>query len=890
MQVLDPISSTLLPQATALAVGTTVTPGPIFSLPTWTRIRDRIVVNQALQDKLNADPAADFTVNLIARVIEHEQGFVLRLPGRRVLLIASEYDAKAGAVDVSGATGAGGHAGATGVPGYASAGNGNSRPGGPGGRGSSGGPGDPASSIQLVCETLHDAHFVANGGAGGAGGAGGTGGHGGNGFVVRRPIDPFEVEGTGGGPGGAAGAGGAGGKGGQIHVAFVSLASPQALRMEAKGGAPGAPGARGAGGKPGRLGIDAGAGAAGAPSHAGAAGAPGQTDAAALTSAAYWSRAAALLGSRKAAWAAYRLEVGVYFYRVFNPAQPARAGHLKLAMQEFDAVLQLEPGNTEAKRYQTQILQNQNVLGLARDLDIIPDFPRYLDDYTRWASLVSAEFDSGIKLLLTSVTEQTAASLFSVYVKDIGLRIPVDELERDAAKAAQDAAQSVLEYATARVTALNGQIQAALVEMSQHTISLGAVVASVAAVGSAVVSVAAAVPTGGASLVALVPALATLTATLAPVAAELFKPSGPEMDQLKKAYGQVGKDVKDVIAAKDAVISLVASVQKLIDGSTPDNSKFVGLIRQAVELTHELLLAKLHLAQAGLTLQARRTQLANNKALVQVAEGQLAQLKVDITVLKSAGHTAVLRTQRYIDALLATAFMAERSVEIYTFRDERSRVSYDIGYLPPDDEHDYADGDITTAVLVAKYSASWSALDLILLQNDYRNYFAGDAQFDLAPGVVFRSFSDGPTLAAFKANRTLHFSIDLPDLPAEQFEAKIEDVHVALVGAKAPAGFANCRVRHGSRYLLESRTGQAVVMPLQPHVTQRVARFAALEVSGTTPTGGSAALGAPQNLSIWGRGVGGDWELQVPASESVDVAALTEIQVWLATQVFIPIH
>ena len=888
MQVLDLVSSPVLSKAGSHT--TIKVDGPIFSLPRWSRTRDRIVINQALQDKLDKDPDAGFAVTLVARVIEHEAGFVLRLPGRNVLLIASEYDAKAGAVDVSGAAGAGGSAGATGRPGYASAGAGNSRPGGGGGRGSAGGSGSAGTSIQLICEKLHDAHLIANGGAGGAGGAGGTGGQGGNGFVVRRPIDPFEVEGTSGGPGGGGGAGGAGGKGGQVHVAYVSADNPQALRIEAKGGAPGAAGARGAGGKVGRLGNDASAGAPGTVGHPGTGGAPGQADAAASTSVAYWSRVATALGSRKLAWAAYRLEVGVYFYRVFNPAQPARAGHLKLAMQEFDAVLQLDPANAAAKRYQTQILQNQNVLGLARDLDIIPDFPRYGDEYTRWANLVSAEFNSGINVLLTSVTEQTAADLFSAYVTDIGLRVPVDRKECDAAKASQDAAQSVLEYATARVNALNGQIQASLAEMSQHTISIGTVLSSVALVGSAVASVAAAVPTGGASLVALVPALATLTATLAPVAAELFKPSGPEMDELKKAYGQVGKDVKDVINAKDAVISLVSSVQKLIDGSTADNSKFVGLIRQAVELTHELLLAKLHLAQAGSTLEARQMQLENDMALETLAKGQLALLAKDISVLKSAGHTAVLRTQAYIDALLATAFMAERSVEIYTFRDESSRVSYDIGYLPPDDEHDYADGDITTPTLIAKYSKSWTALDLILLQNDYRNYFAGDAQFDLAPGVVFRSFSDPSAIAAFKTGRTLNFSIELPDLPAEEFEAKIEDVHIALVGARAPAGFATCRVRHGSRYLLESRTGQPVVMALEPHVTQRVARFAPLEVTGTPPTGGNAALGAPQNLSIWGRGVGGDWEVEVLASDPVNLAGLTEIQVWVATQVFIPIN
>ncbi len=47
---------------------------------------------------------------------------------------------------------------------------------------------------------------------------------------------------------------------------------------------------------------------------------------------------------------------------------------------------------------------------------------------------------------------------------------------------------------------------------------------------------------------------------------------------------------------------------------------------------------------------------------------------------------------------------------------------------------------------------------------------------------------------------------------------------------------------------------------------------------------------APLNLSFWGRGVAGDWELSVLSSEFVDLTVVTEIQVWVATQVFLHLY
>ena len=307
-------------------------------------------------------------------------------------------------------------------------------------------------------------------------------------------------------------------------------------------------------------------------------------------------------------------------------------------------------------------------------------------------------------------------------------------------------------------------------------------------------------------------------------------------------------------------------------------------------MAHELALAKLDTIQAELTLGARETQFANDQELSKSSKLLLETLRKDKELLKKAGHIAFLNTHDYGDLLMATAFRAERSVEIYTFQNQSAHVSYDTGHVGPDVEHDFGDDEIGVAELIARYNASLgNSLDPISLQDTFEKYFTGNAQFDLAPGVVFRSFTEEPNLSAFKSSRTLRFTVDLPLPPTEEFEARLEDIHVALIGATAPRDSVTCRVRHGSLYSVVLRTGEVFLDTLQPHVTQREARFTPLQVIGTLPTSGSATLDAPRNLSFWGRGVAGDWELTLPASEIVDLAGLTEIQVWLTTQVFIPI-
>lgn len=900
-----------------MSISTTFDPtGPFPTLFQYVRIRDRIIIDQTLKEKLegrdkDGKPTgkdAPFIVTLIAREIEHAPGIDLKIPGGVIKIVTSRYDGKGASIDVSGAPGTLGAEGVDGTPGLAA--HTKKIPGGPGGPGAPGGPGDNGGSIHLLAEQLGEVTLRANGGKGGNGGTGGTGGRGGDGQPQTPKVDGFD--GSVGGSGGAAGNGGKGGKGGRIKVEFTAAGVPPPMRIEVAAGTAGDPGVRGAAGASGKVaeGPQPQPGAAG---HAGAASVAGATVIEPIGAAKYFTRARAVLGSTTTAkWAAYRLLVGVYFYRRYKPNDQVRQGQLKMASAEFDAVLKLAPGNTEAARFQRQIELGQNVLGLSTTLDLLPDFDRYLNLFAALAGFVTNFFQVGIALLLKGEDKNAALERLALDIQHLRQQINVDMLDRDAAATGVIAAKNVYDHATNRLTELNTQIAVAAAKKPDDSISIGAILTTVGTVAAAVGAVIAAVPTAGASLYALVPAIAGLTVQLSEIGGNIFEATKAEKDELKAQYEKVGKKVDDVVKGVKATINLVQAIEKLTAGTTPSNAEVVGLMRQGVELAYELLLARLHQEQAVLTLSARTVAVAGGKELVALAEAQLARIRQGEKIFIAAGRSAVQATQRQADALLTVAFQAQRSVEIYTFQDASANVTFDSGFIHPDIEADFdeagaeaaADADAAELALlipqlVSAYTESWQQfLDPIAMLKLYDSYFTSDQQVALVAGVKFLSITNASSLAAFKdrsgQQSRISFTIDLSELPSHQFEMKVEDVHVALVGASSTQPGLSCTVRHGGLYRLSGRNGGAINQPLTPHIAHPTVQFNSLQVTGTPPSSGPTGRQRIPIQNLWGRGVGGDWQISVEEEElkmsGVDLSGLSEIQLWIETQTFVPIN
>lgn len=110
-------------------------------------------------------------------------------------------------------------------------------------------------------------------------------------------------------------------------------------------------------------------------------------------------------------------------------------------------------------------------------------------------------------------------------------------------------------------------------------------------------------------------------------------------------------------------------------------------------------------------------------------------------------------------------------------------------------------------------------------------------------------------------------------------------MRLALVGASDPDGEVSCEVRHGGKYEQRRADGTIDVQLLKPRVSTRPAKLTGL--AADEGLGADPPLTAPQSLSFWGRGIGGDWEVSIPESQfasGLDLTGLTEIQVWIGYQ------
>jgi len=859
----------------------------------YLRIRDHILIDATLKAKLEKQPAS---ITLVARAIEHAPGIDLNLPGREIIIVADRYDAKGHTINVSGPDAGSVPDGVTGAPGLATA---NSRrPGGPGTNGGRGANGANAGSIRIIAQRLGDVRLLARGGNGGKGGDGGSGGRGGDGRAGNLHFDGFP--GSTGGNGGAAGNGGAGGKGGRVDVEFTAAGVPPGpLVIQVDAGRAGVPGRGGAGGASGRPIEGPPRGAPGRNGQPGVAGAPGTSRLEPVGAAAFWAHAIQQLGDVTPRWAAYRVSVGEYFYRQFKPAIAGLEDRLRLASTEFDSALQLQPGNADAVRHNRQIELGHNVLGLPTNVDLDPRFDEYLPRFTSFATFITTFYNQSLGLILAGQAQSVAQLQLALDESRIATEIAFAGADLAAANSGVEAASKAAEDVDARLSLINERIKVASAAKPDEGISIGEIVATVGTVAAAVGSVIAAVPTAGASLFALAPSLAGLVVQLNDIGGRIFEATTAEKDALKAKYEKVGKNVDNVVKGVKSVVNLVQAIQLLTDGKTAGNAEVVDLMRQGVQLSHELLIAKLRVEQAQLTAKARDIQLQGSKALAELARTQRERLANGEKIFIEAGRSAIRATQRKIDSTLLVSFEAQRSVEIYTFKDESSLISFDTGFVHPDIEADFDEHDIETPALVAAYSRAFlPLLDPLDLQLAFDGYFKSDAQFELVRGLEFQSVKDTASLDAFRTSvnghRNLAFLIDVSDLPADQFEAKIEQVSVALVGASALRPALTCRIQHGGIYVSETRHDGTVTQVLSEHIAQVVPQFSRFQDHQPPPSNGPQGSGRARTDHLWGRGVGGQWLVTIADSDLVDNGVnlddVTDVQLLIETQVFAPVH
>ncbi len=878
-------------------------------------IRDEITIDAAFSERVAAF-AGDGSLYILARRITQQADLLVGT--HPLVIVADDFLGNGLLIDAAGADSR--------SPGSHGADAGHTPPGftgTAGGNGGNGGAGGNGGMVTLMCRRSTGVRISVSGGAGAAGGNGGNGGNGSpattipgkshtevvvdefgvSSEVVVQDSEDIEIAGTLGGGGGIGGDGGAGGTAGTIRLISIADDSPPVL--EATGGAGGPGGAGGMTGPHGAFAeVPPDLDTTPLPGSAGTVGADGTISVATLSTEDYVAGLRPLLDAEGPSyanhWAPYRKAVGRHFYRQFRRSQPSLGD---LAATEFARCLELQPDNVEALQWQHQLMDfprptsagpdiawvpgGLNALGLPRDLDVLPRFETYRDAFTGFGALVLDFLRQGQAAILAA-PNLDAWQRFLTEQRDQALAAQEATLE-DRDQAATDArlAGDAIASAQAQLDQTTRDIQAAMVKMREEEVNIGGLIGTVAGLAGAVVAVVAAVPSLGASLVALVPSMVALSSTvidnMEPIAQKLMAGEQPNTDAIKKAYDKADKQAAAVVKGAKAIVDFVNVVEKLSKVTPPDDSEHLALVRQGVQQTYELLLARHRItaAQQRLdTTEARVTRAADTVARIDAIKADLT--KTEEAIRTTALH-AIAIAESKVDALLTLAFYAQRSVEIYTLTDQEDKVRLETGHLSPDVSLAYQQGEITDIELADRLNESWQGLlNLLDLELAFDRF---TTQFH-EPDVRRLSFrAGGPELAALRATHRFAFRLDPATLPPGQVDAKVRGVRLALVGATNPASEVTCEIGHGSSYETRRRDGSITVTVLQARASNRLTKLEPLLAD--EGTGADPLLTDPQSIAFWGRGIGGEWEFSIPEhafAEGLDLTGLTEVQVWIVYQ------
>ena len=383
-----------------------------------------------------------------------------------------------------------------------------------------------------------------------------------------------------------------------------------------------------------------------------------------------------------------------------------------------------------------------------------------------------------------------------------GLEV-VLETERAAAERGLAAAQTEQQKATKLFDSLQQEITAKRAALESKTFGwvdlfgIGGYIAVVAIISLA---------TGGGAAAVAGAYLPQILSTLTDGGGMPFKEAdrAAALNAALGLKGLLGKDGKP-----DPLGPMLLSLSKLLSdiNESDGDAELKAMLRKSVELTFDKLISARRVEQAALSLAATDLRLQQARIDRELAQAQLDGLTADVDYLEQVALTLIRSAQGYMDILMRYAFLAARSVEIYTIDDLSNEVFYDYGYVHPDLEQDYTDGLLPLAQLIGAYVTSWSRfVGVIGYRSRYDAYFAST---DRVSDKVFLSVTDPAALADFRATQTLAVEVRLDDLPSTRFEAKATYVLLALAGATANIPAISALVEHGGEASSTMRDGTA---------------------------------------------------------------------------------
>lgn len=689
--------------------------------------------------------------------------------------------------------------------------------------GEDGVPGEPGEKGEVIEQEPRRRPILGPGGAGGDGSDGGDGAHGGN--ILIRCASASEAP-AGLAPGGAGGRGGGGGAGG--------AGKPR--------------GRRGRNGSPGKDGGS------------------GQIEIAQVPVEEVWT----LLDTASAeGWAAYRAEVAGFFFRKFDPNSQI------FAFEESSMALFINPEDANALTIRDRIVNRQTPSGLARDLDIAPDYRALSQNLSAEIAIVQNAFQAYVSVVtLETIADSIRDSLTLMATQLANRRL---EAQADVALAQQD-----VHIAQAEISNIDFQIkdvQTQIDAIRDQGFSIGGLISDVGTVAGFVAGMA----TGVGAIFSIAGGLATLRRVSEGTdLLELFKFMGERPDPNSRTSEDIqeikalGGNFDDLIQGTRSFISFTKLLADMDSArALPGQDAKGKLLKQQLLLTRLRMVGKLRETQARSRVGAAQLRVGNLEFEIGQVQERLANWTADAAALAAATDLLIRSAREIVDMVMEDIFLAQRAREIYQL-DRITTLRFDFGHLHPD-----VDRSLTPATRASSSLTSLSGMAIQLLSWDkiFQKLNTAQIGFDVIHPQLSVSIADPAKLAEVAAGAALDFSISLAEVPEKMFELKVNAMSLEMDGATSPRS-ANIWITHSGQWSVNRRTdGSITDLLLSPRS----------ELFACSPGVGTLRAKIPANpqsnpepgppFSFWGRGVATTFRLQVAQPSVIDLSQLAAINI-----------
>jgi prefoldin subunit 5 len=711
--------------------------------------------------------------------------------------------------------------------------------------------GNPSPAVTILARNINRALAVTAAGMAGKNGANGENGESG----IEQPDGGGKPIIGPGGNGGNGENGGKGGDGGSITIRYFSAPQPPA------GTSPGGPG--GSAGKGGKGGPGRPPGKKGRDGKRGATGKSGLVDIVRVGTDEVWK---VLDSTSTQQWSAYRAEVGGFFFRKFDFASQLTA------LEEARNALILNPGNAEAVAIHDRIINRQIPSGLARDLDIAPDFRSLSANLFDEISIVQNSFELYVSVVNLETIAESIRDTLRIMVTQVANRRT--EAQADVAIAEQDVriVQAQISNIQAQIDDIDKQIE----EIRESRFSIAGIISDVGSIASVAVGMG----TGVGAIISIAGGLATLRRqTEDSDLVEFFKfmSEKPDPNSVRsedfEEIKKLGGGFKDLIEGTKSFISFGKVIGDLENAmSIPGQDAIGKLLKQQVLLVREKMVAGLRATQARSRVAAAQLRVSNLENEIRQIQDRLDHWNTEAATLEAATNLLIRSARDVVDSVMEDVFLAQRAREIYQL-DPIAGLRFDFGYLHPD-----VDRSLTPAVRASESLISLSGMAIQILAWDQIFTQLNTAQigFDVIHPQLSVAITDPAKLNDFANGAILDFSIDLADTPEKMFELKVNAMTLELVGASSSRS-VNILITHSGTWSMKRRDDGSIT---ELNLLPRSEVFACSPATGTLrakiPANQSSSEPGPP-FSFWGRGVATKFRLKVAQPSVADLSQLSAI-------------